>query len=292
MHALMRALPILSSLLLLSVAVGCTESTELEPDTGISFMAPDSSMSDTSETTPDATPTTDATTSSSDIGQVCSSDTDCDVFCSTEGEGFRDGYCSAFCNDETPCADGAACVQVSRDQSMCFAMCDPSADTRECRAGYGCAVSISLPAPVCIPGCTDDTDCNEGRLCNPEGGGSCYNPEADWGDACGGGSDCPDGAFCFAERWAGWPGGMCMAFGCDPTDDAGGGCPTGTACIPGGRSGYGRCTASCETADDCRDGYGCGAHADYPERLACEPACENNSQCTDGRVCTDEGTCA
>jgi len=285
-----HTLPLMLPLLLSSplIPLGCSTSTTAPEDTGISFTPPDASP-DTGTVSTDAT--TDAMMSETDIGQICSGDTDCEVFCLTDGEGFRDGYCSGFCDDETPCPSGSACVQVSRDQSQCFAECNPSADTRECRAGYGCAASVMLPAPVCIPGCTDDTDCADGRICNPEFGGSCYNPASEWGDACEGSSDCPDGAFCFAEAWRGWPGGMCVAFGCDPADAGGGGCPAGTACIPGGRSGYGRCISTCETADDCRDGYDCGAPADYPERLVCEPACDDSSQCTSGGICNAEGTC-
>ncbi len=280
---------LLSSLLLSTVA--CTSSTTAEPDAEISFTAPDATPEDTGSPEGDGgTSTPDGAVMSTDIGQSCSSDTDCSEFCATEREGFRDGYCTAFCNEDVACPDGSVCLQVSRSQALCFAECDSTAEERQCRAGYGCAVDISLPAPVCIPGCTDDTDCDEGRVCNPERGGSCYDPEAEWGDGCGGSSDCPDGAFCFAERWRGWPGGMCMAFGCDESD-ASGGCPSGTVCIPGRHAGYGRCVAACETAEDCRDGYTCEAHADYPERLSCHPACETNSQCSDGRVCTDEGTC-
>jgi hypothetical protein len=233
-----------------------------------------------------------STPMSTDIGQACGSDTDCTEFCATEGEGFRDGYCTMFCSEDTPCPDGSVCLQVSRDQSLCFAECDSAADERQCRAGYGCAVDVTLPAPVCIPGCTDDTDCDEGHVCNPERGGSCYDPAADWGDGCAESTDCPDGAFCYAEAWRGWPGGMCMAFGCDDTDPAGGGCPEGTACIPGRRPGFGRCVVSCETAEDCRDGYGCEADETYPERMTCQPACENNSQCSESRVCSEDGTCA
>jgi hypothetical protein len=287
----MRAfLLFLSSLPLLLLFGACTESTEALPDSGITFTPPDASA-DTGASSIDAS-TADAVMSSmGDIGQTCGSDTDCNEFCATEGDGFRDGYCSQVCDETLPCPTGSACVQVTRDQSWCLDECDAGADTRDCRAGYGCAVSVTLPAPLCIPGCTDDTDCPTGNVCNPSNGGSCYDPDAEWGDPCTGASECPDGAFCFGESFRGWPGGMCIAFGCDPASTTGGGCPTDTVCIPGGRSGFGRCIPTCETGDDCRDAYDCLDDATYPGRLSCQPACETNSQCTGSRVCTEEGLC-
>jgi len=269
-------------------AVGCTESTTLEPDTGITFMAPDTSTSDDTSTPP-ADGAVDAPVAEGDIGVVCMSDADCEVYCLTEGEGWRDGYCAAFCSDEEPCPSGAACVAAGGGMSLCLDECEPGAATRSCRAGYGCAVSVTLPTPVCVPGCTDDTDCADGRTCNPSDGGSCYNPAAASGDPCTTSRDCLDVESCHSESRRGWPGGMCTARRCDL--DANAGCPDGTECVlVGGRSG--RCVTSCETVDDCRDAYDCGATADYPDRPVCLPACENNSQCSDGRVCTSEGTCA
>ncbi len=288
----MRTSLSLASLPLL-LLTACSQSTTAEPDSGITFMAPDATADSGSgggDGGGDAAMTGDGAIMSTDIGQTCGTDTDCSEFCATDGEGFRDGYCTQFCDDMTPCPGDSICLQVSRDQSWCFAQCDPSAADRPCRAGYGCAVDISIPAPVCIPGCTDDTDCPDSTVCNPEGGGRCYSPDANWGDACAQSTECPDGAFCFAEAFRGWPGGMCIAFGCDPADTTGGGCPMGTECVTGGGR-FGRCVVSCETTDDCRDAYTCQADMMYPDRMTCQPACENNSQCTESRVCTDMGTC-
>lgn len=274
--------------LLLLAAFGCTQSTTAEPDSGITFTAPDVGP-DTGSASADAAP--DAGEVAGDIGIVCMSDADCDSFCAADGEGFRDGYCTNFCDDDNPCPSGSACLQVNRDSSICFAGCDPSADERQCRAGYGCAASVRIPEPVCVPGCTDDTDCDEGRTCNPASGGNCYNSEATWGDACDDTASCQDTAFCFAEEFRGWPGGMCLAFGCDPAADDGGGCPEATECLPIGPRGHGLCVVSCEDDEGCRPGYSCRGTEDNPERLACQPACDDDAQCGEGRSCGADGVC-
>ncbi|RLB45323.1 MAG: hypothetical protein DRJ42_30175 [Deltaproteobacteria bacterium] len=286
----MRNALISSSALLLVLAFGCSESTTAEPDSGISFMPPDVGP-DTGTASPDgAAP--DAGEVSGDIGIVCMSDGDCDVFCASEDQGFRDGYCTSYCDEDNPCPDGSTCLRAGPSQSICFAGCDPAAEERSCRAGYGCAVSPRIPDPVCIPGCTDDTDCDADRTCNPSSGGNCFNPEATWGDACDDHAACPDTAFCFAEAFrGGWPSGMCVAFGCDPMATDGGGCPTETVCIPLGRPDFGACVPSCETDENCRDAYTCAAPEEYPERLGCQPGCTDDSQCTDGRTCGPDGNC-
>ncbi|MBW2464161.1 MAG: hypothetical protein JRH11_21110 [Deltaproteobacteria bacterium] len=284
----MRNVLISSSALLLVLASGCTASTTAEPDSGISFTAPDVGPDTGTASADGAVPGADGSDVLGDIGIVCMSDGDCDAFCATADEGFEDGYCTNFCDEENPCPGGSTCIQTGRTQSLCFAGCDLAAEGRSCRAGYGCASSPRIPDPVCVPGCTDDTDCDADRTCNPSGGGNCFNPAATWGDACDDHSACPDMASCFAEGYGGWPGGMCAAFGCDPAATDGGGCPTETVCMPLGR--YGACVPACETGEDCRDAYACEAPTDYPERLGCLPACTDDSQCT-GRSCNAEGRC-
>jgi len=80
----------LSHVVVMFVSVGllgaCTESTTAPLDTGITFTPPDSSATtDTGATSGDAA--TDATLSEGDIGRVCMSDADCEVYCITEAEG-------------------------------------------------------------------------------------------------------------------------------------------------------------------------------------------------------------
>ena len=272
---------VLSALIL----VACSTSTEaVSLDHEITFEIPDAGPEEEPEEMLPAAPETD-------IGLACMSDADCGVFCAAPSDGFRDGYCTSICSPDQPCPDGSSCVRVNRHQSLCLNQCNPAAEERECRAGYGCAASPRLEHPVCIPGCTDDTDCDQGRVCNPEGGGSCYNPDATWGDACGDFDDCPDGGFCYAEEFRGWPGGMCMVFGCDPASADGGGCPGGTVCIESGRPGFGSCLPSCTDSSDCRSAYDCTAPEAHPDRRHCAPACTSSGQCSPGRTCTDAGTC-
>jgi hypothetical protein len=273
---------------LVFAAVGCTKSTTAEPDAGITFMVPDDGGFDAGF---DAGSTTVMGT----IGIECASDADCDtMYCIPESEGFRGGYCTAGCVTDEECPMGSACIPVGGGGSMgglCFDVCDPSAPTRDCRAGYGCLVDFTLPYPVCYPGCSDDTDCPEGRTCNPERL-SCFNPDGVFGSGCAASSDCPDGMRCSGED-RGYPGGMCTAFGCDVTANTG--CPADGQCIPG-RTGstFGRCLDGCATDADCREDYRCGAVDAYPDRLHCIPNCMTAEDCpmtglcdsTTGR-CTD-----
>lgn len=265
---------------LLSVVLataGCGESHSSEEDAGITFDAtrpPDTGMVEV-----DAGPSTEG-----DIGQPCGTMADCESFCITEEDGFTGGYCTAACDVDNPCPSGATCTPVGRGQSICLADCDPAAETRSCRMGYGCASSFMLPGPVCLPGCTDDTDCAEGTMCDPDGGtaGQCFDPTASFGDACTSEDQCPEDGFCLNESWAGWPGGACIGFGCDP--DTGTGCADGTVCLRSARGG-GICLDSCGEGDACREGYSCEADTEFTDRMFCAPGCTDDAQCSGGRVC-------
>lgn len=263
------------------VLAACSESSTVDPDTGpgITF---DATLPSEIDAGP---PETDAGPPESDIGTGCTADSDCDGgVCVTESDGFAGGYCSAFCVSDEDCEGASICVEVGGGTSLCFDTCDPDVE-RDCRAGYGCGESFMLPAPVCLPGCVDDTDCPSDATCNPAGGGlgegSCYNAGASVGDACEASIDCPDETFCFAERFAGWPGGACIAFGCDP--DANTGCPTGSHCIRGRRGG--RCFPSCVDGMDCRDAYACLPDDEFTDRSICQPACADATNCSGGRTC-------
>ena len=67
------------------------------------------------------------------------------------------------------------------------------------------------------------------------------------GGSCVEGGDCAGGSTC--ETASMYPAGMCSVV-CTTQDD----CPGGSTCVT--ESG-GRCLLSCESASDCRDGYGC-----------------------------------
>jgi hypothetical protein len=271
------------------LAGGCSESNTPAMDSGITFDAsfPDGAREDTGET-PDAGP------GESDIGRMCTGMGDCaSGFCISADDGFPGGYCSAFCGSDEDCPSGAICLPVSRTESICLDVCDPDAAMRDCRAGYGCADSFELPAPVCLPGCTDDTDCPMGLQCDPAGGGTgegaCFDPSASLGDECESETECPSGAFCYGEGFAGWPGGSCISFGCDVEMDSG--CDGDAHCIPSTMGG-GLCFDGCTTSDDCRPSYACEGTAAFPGRLICQPACTDSSVCSEERVCNPGlGTC-
>jgi len=261
------------------LVVGCGESHSTDTDAGITFdatPAPDTGVTPEIDAGPPVT--------EGDVGEPCGAMGDCESFCIDEGDGFPDGYCTAPCDADNPCPTGSTCTPIGRGMSICLAECDPDAAMRSCRAGYGCADSFMLPGPVCLPGCTDDTDCPEGTMCDPAAGlgGECFDPGAAVGDECTESAQCPMDGFCLAEDFGGWPGGACVGFGCDP--DSGTGCGDDAMCLRSGRGG-GLCVRACDSGTDCREGYDCVASGEFPERTYCGPACTSSDQCSDGRVC-------
>jgi hypothetical protein len=218
---------------------------------------------------PDLGPDLAAPPSGGSIGAACTDDTECsgDGQCAPAPD-FPGGYCTQLCGD-TDCPTGSACTPIDGMGTMiCLDECDPAAAVRQCRMGYGCAQTMFGPA-VCVPGCTDDTDCTGGTVCDPTGGfaGSCYSPDASIGDACTDDAMCPAGGFCFAEDFGGWPGGACIGFGCDAAANTG--CPAESVCIPGRRGGL--CVADCATDGDCRTGYRCAANPSGTDTRYCAP---------------------
>jgi len=266
---------------------GCGESHGSETDAGITFDAVPPRDTGTPDTGPPAP--------EGPIGMMCSASADCGDggFCVGESDGFPGGYCTTTCGDGVECPAGSICVQVDMTTSWCLDSCDATATERTCRAGYGCATSFDLPGPVCLPGCSDDTDCPTDRMCDPEGGfsgeGVCFDPSARFGDECASETDCPSGASCASEGFFGWPGGVCAGFGCNPAST--GECPTDSVCVPGGRFG-GMCVGGCTTDADCRTLYECAPVPDHPELSYCAPNCNRDADCSPGRVCNRAlGTC-
>lgn len=201
------------------------------------------------------------------VGAPCEAAMDCtgDAACIPAPD-FPGGYCTIDCA-AVDCPTGSLCVPVDRTNTICLDECDPAAATRQCRAGYGCAETMF--GAICVPGCTDDTDCPTDTQCDTSGGngGSCYAPGASVGDACVDDTMCPAGGFCYAEDFAGWPGGACVQFGCDAA--SGSGCPADSTCIPGRRSGL--CVADCMIDADCRTGYRCADNAALAGTKYCAP---------------------
>jgi hypothetical protein len=229
------------------------------------------------------------------IGDACTSAADCGEggICLNDPDLAPGGYCSVACPDDT-CPDGSTCLNFGMGQAFCFLDCDPDATARPCpRMGYGCATNFMVtPAPVCLPGCFDASDCAAGSECDPTGGflgsGACFDPGSMPGDPCLDSVECPSGGACITEAGSGWPSGTC-ATGCDASTGAG--C-TGGTCIPGGFGGD-LCVASCTTPTDCRAGYRCEVNDAPAGGSYCAPGCATDTDCTtSGYVCNPGlGTC-
>ncbi|XXU40415.1 hypothetical protein WME93_17605 [Sorangium sp. So ce1000] len=72
-------------------------------------------------------------------GQPCTADNDCaGTICSTEDFGWPGGYCTGFCDDESPCTGGGFCAS----DGYCNSPCETSAD---CRDGYECTAEGCFP---------------------------------------------------------------------------------------------------------------------------------------------------
>lgn len=265
--------------LLLMPLTGCPSSTSSDEDAGtIRFDA-----SAIPDATTDSDAGVDAGPPASDIGAGCASDAECSDICIDE---FPGGYCSQTCTGD--CPEGSQCTPVGRGLALCLQDCDPAAEDPCERPGYGC----SSRSFVCVPGCTEDSDCGGELACDRLGGfggaGSCYDPGSETGAACTSDAQCPAGGFCLAEDLAGWPGGTCIGFDCDVATNEG--CGEGAHCIEGRRDPL--CIAACSIDDDCRDGYRCVGDDDYPERRTCRPACTSSDQCAGSLVCNPAvGTC-
>lgn len=286
----MATLRSLSALTLLSCALSlsaCNNSHTADEDTSIVFDL-DGAMFDSG---------VDAPIPETVIGDACTTDPECGETgqCLSIPGLVPGGYCSQACAADVPCPDGSSCLTIGMGQSFCFLDCDPEATTRSCtRAGYGCASNFMVfPSPVCVSGCSDDTDCDTGLSCEVGGGfygsGTCFDPGSMVGDPCTSDTECPEGGACVTEGGSGWPSGTCVT-GCDFATN--GGCESGS-CIASGFGGGGLCAPRCTTDGDCRDGYACEPVPGAPDRMYCAPACAGNSECTDaGNVCNvGLGTC-
>ena len=206
-----------------------------------------------------------ATTPVEDPGEVCEVDIDCNegASCQTGVCDLDKGECAYTINDNACLADGNCHLGGSTPEDDLCKVCDPTVD------------NTTLQAVICA----------EGEVCDSEQG--CVAAA----DTCGG-----DDANCVNEN-------PCMVGTCG--DDG--------LCTFAGDEG-----ASCDDADECTTGDACAADgacagtydnevcscdADHPcpeencQTVTCEEAAcvyvnvENDSECDDSNVCTQEDSC-
>lgn len=249
----------------------------------------------------------DAGPPTGNIGGACAADTDCTGsanMCITDPNLFPGGYCTTACDPTMPtmgCPSGSTCQDFGgAGQQFCVLDCDSTmTSVRQChgRAGYGCSQGIMFGGG-CYGGCFDATDCGAGLMCDQMGGqlgsGACYTPGATIGVPCTQDTQCPSGAQCQPEDGGGWPGGACIAGGCNVMTNTG--CDGDAQCIqlqPAFGPPTGFCIDGCTNNADCRVGYACTPSAVNPDRHYCAPQCTTSAQCaTPGHVCNvGLGTC-
>ncbi len=232
-----------------------------------------------------------------DLAQPCDSDADCGsgLICVTaessaltEG-GPAGGLCTLPCTDDCEeVGPNAVCLSFGDNGAYCMPLCEIgdgvqdcaqrpdmvcdvlpaflgtvcSTDT-DCQTGAGCLGSeCAVPVPVCLPKCRADSDCPEGRFCDPSLG-ECVDDEPAGGgigepcDPDAGSEECR--GFCDSEAQRcveTCAFGVYPACGSDSTTE-------GTAeCLapffdPFDRGDAGLCFALCDCTSDCAEGLSC-----------------------------------
>jgi hypothetical protein len=205
-------------------------------------------------------------TSSRQIGDPCSSGTDCNAAaCITELEdGWAGGYCSRSCLGDGDCGTGNHCAyRGTTGRGVCMKGCSANSD---CRAGYECW----------------DIDSSGSNECAPAGSGS-----GAVGAACSSSADCVGGrgGLC-ATQAHDFKNGYCTVTSCSSTRS----CPSGSHCAFRDSSGNGSCVADCTSNAQCRaDGYLC-FDADGASPSECWPAGTGNGAI--GAACTEQWECS
>ena len=218
--------------------------------------------------TPDCSPACTLWANQIEIGTPCDTIKDCgsspnpdlQAFCAND-PAFPNGMCVLLgCSDlgaGDNCPTGSLCVTATLGgggtANVCAPDCTPGPnDNGGCRpdedanGAYACFNFVTGGGGVCWSGCSDDSNCNDPFLPEPEwpyacdmATNRCYaigTPGAEVGDPCFDDTDCMSGGTCFLGDWTGdftddWPGGYCSKIGCDamagnPVFD----CPAGSTC--------------------------------------------------------------
>ncbi len=132
-----------------------------------------------------------------DVGQDCSSSSDCESnFCRPTEDGTT-GECSVFCEEsERDCAADQDCARMTDDIGICTGRCDTDAD---CQGGNICTLG-SDPDGELITYCEQPVgDGAIGDECSSDGdcqSSICLSNVVTYDAECIGDEQCPDGAEC------------------------------------------------------------------------------------------------
>ncbi|MBP5407335.1 S8 family serine peptidase [bacterium] len=195
---------------------------------------------------------------------------------------FESGYCSVK-TGKTPCPDGTKAFDVTANNQnyICALECS---SVKPCeRKGYYCSNEVW---GVCLPNCSENSDCNKGSFCNDEK--KCEKIPEPIGGSCSKDEEC-DGDYTTCNTW--FEGGYCTQQ-CFDNDDAD--CPDGAKCVTSGRRQTTSCLASCASDKDCRTDEGYVCHPQLGSKSGvCYRKCRDTGDCNDeNAVCNENGYCA
>ena len=193
---------------------------------------------------------------------------------------FKGGYCVRKTNKAT-CPDGTrAFDNAENDNYICALECNSAHPCT--RKGYYCSNDVF---GVCLPVCSDNSDCNTGSFCNDES--KCEKIPSPIGGSCESDDEC-NGEDTTCNVW--FEGGYCTQV-CFDDDNL---CPDNAKCVTAGRRQTTSCLASCASDKDCRTGEGYVCHPQMGSKSGvCYRKCSRDSDCSDEKaVCTEDGYCA
>jgi len=228
----------------------------------------------------------------------CTSDTDCadGTVCELPTGCQGTATCVPGCHDNAACPNGERCLQPACFTCPCPGACAPDTatgctDDTDCGDGKVCELSTGCQSPtVCVPGCRTAADCGANEICNQVQCFTCPCPgmcEPDPGPRpCTSDGNCLPGTVC--ELGTGCSAPATCVPGCHGADDCGFGercnqpdcltCPCPGACEVDPAAG---CTsdANCPTGTVCELGTGCSAPA------KCVAGCRDAADCGVGERC-------
>lgn len=230
------------------------------------------------------------------VGTECESADDCingdltekDVYCMTERKYwiFKSGYCTRVTN-EAPCPDGTKPFDYADDGEN-YICAEECSQVNACdRSGYYCSNDV---LGICLPKCSEDSDCREGSYCNDNN--ECAKLPSEIGGSCQDDDDCADNGWCIPPY--AFNEGYCTS-NCAGGDDSL--CPGDSKCAVRS-TGQGQkidiCLSSCSSDNECREGdefYICHAKMSGKEGV-CFRTCRDDGDCMDvDAQCSEEGRC-